>query len=102
MGSFSHNKPANSDQSDSTLQLINGQGQLQVLQATLNDISAWLETLESKSKSKKLLSIGQLRSSQDDQKKVKEFLVELERCKSTAGLVLARAIRYEHESVKQI
>ena len=91
----SHGTPANSNQSSPTLQLIKEKGQLQVLQATLNDISAWLDALGSKSKSKKL------RPHQDDERRVDRFLVELERCKLTAGLVLSRAIRYAHETAEQ-
>ena len=82
---------ANSSQSGPTLQLIKDKGQLQFLQATLNDISAWLDALGSKSKLKKLWP------PRDDQRKVDGFLVELESCKSTATLVLSLAIRYEHE-----
>ena len=97
----SNSTPLSSSQSASTLQLINGQGQLKVLQATLNNISAWLEALGSKSKPKKPFSMGQLLSSQGSQKKVEGFLVELERYKLTAGLVLSQAIRYAHETTEQ-
>ena len=96
----SNSTSANSSPTSPTLQLINNHGQLQVLQTTLDSISAWLDDLQSKSKSRKLLSMLQLRSP-DDLKKVSEFLVELERCKSTANLVLSVAIRYENESAKQ-
>ena len=96
----SNSTSANLNPSSPTLQLINNQGQLQVLQKTLDSISAWLDDLKSKSKSKKLLSMLQLRSP-DDLRKASEFLVELERCKSTASLVLSVAIRYENESAEQ-
>ena len=92
-----HSTLENSGQSGPTMQLINDQCELQALHTTLNDISAWLGVLGSKSNSKKLFSITQLRSSQDNQKKVSGFLVELESCKSSAGLVLSLAIRYEYE-----
>ena len=93
----SHITAADSSQTGPTLQLINDRGQLQLLRATLSNISTWLDTLESKSKSKKLLSVAQLRPSRDDQKKVQGFLDELESCKSTASLVLSPVIRYVHE-----
>ena len=97
----SHSTPVNLSQSSPTLQLIKDKGQLQVLQTTLDDISTWLDAsrLQSKSKLKRLLvPIG---SSQDDQKKVDGFLVELESCKLTANLVLSLAMRYEYEAVGQ-
>ena len=97
----SHSTLENSSQSSPTMQLINDQCELQALHTTLNDISAWLGVLGSKSNSKKLFSITQLRSSQDDQKKVSGFLVELESCKSSAGLVLSLAIRYVYELAEQ-
>ena len=87
----SQSPPPNSIESAPTLQLIKEKGQLQVLQMILNDISAWLDGLGSKSKLKKLWP------PRDDQRKVDGFLVELESCKSTATLVLSLAIRYEHE-----
>ena len=64
--SHSHIVAADSSQSDRTLQLINNRDQLQVLWLTLNDISAWLDTLGSRSKSKKLFSLAQLRPFRDD------------------------------------
>ena len=91
----SHSTLENSSQSSPTMQLINDQCELQVLHTTLNDISAWLDALGSKSKLKKLWS------PQDDQRKVNGFLVELESCKLTASLVLSLAMRYEHEPVEQ-
>ena len=97
----SHSTLENSSQSSPTMQLINDQCELQVLHTTLNDISAWLGVLGSKSNSKKLFSITQLRSFQDDQKKVDGFLIELESCKLTANLVLSLAMRYEYEAVGQ-
>ena len=90
----------NPSQSSLTMQLINNQGQLQVLQETLKNITAWLDALGSKSKFTTLLSILRVRS-QDDLKKVNGFLGQLERCKSTANLVLSMAIRYEIKSIEQ-
>ena len=58
----SHSALENSSQSSPTMQLINDQCELQALHTTLNDISAWLGVLGSKSNSKKLFSITQLRS----------------------------------------
>ena len=97
----SHSTLANSSQSGPTLQLIKDKGQLQVLQTTLDDISTWLDAsrLQSKSKLKRILV--PINSSQDDQKKVDGFLVELESCKLTANLVLSLAMRYEYEAVEQ-
>ena len=78
----------NTSQSGPTMQLIDNQGQLQLLKETLKSISAWLGALESESKSKKLFST--LRAwSRDDLKKVNGFLDQIERCKSTASLVLS-------------
>ena len=91
---------ANTSQSGPTMQLINNQGKLQVLQEILKSISAWLDALESKSKFTALPSMLRVRS-QDDQKKVNGFLDQLERCKSTASLVLSVAIRYGIKSAER-
>ena len=89
----SHSTLANSSQSGPTLQLIKDKGQLQVLQMALDGISTWLDTLQLQSKSKLKRLLVPNGSSQDDQKKVDGFLVELESCKLTANLVLSLVMR---------
>ena len=83
----------------SILQLIDAEGQLKKLQSTLDEISTWLSTLQLKSKSKKDIALKLLSSSRAKQKRVKQFLSELEEYKLTANLVLTMAIRYEHHSL---
>ena len=100
----SHSTPSPShftpdcSQETSTLRLIENGGRLKELQATLDAVASWLETLESKSKSKsrmkRILSTRSL-SSQGHQRRIERFLDELESCKLTAHFVLTIALKYE-------
>ena len=82
---------------NSTLQLIEDQGKLKELQITLCDISAWVNSLGSKPKMS--LSRVLLRSSQAQERRLKQFSSELAEYKSTANLVLTMAIRCEDQQV---
>ena len=83
------------DRDDSILALVDGEGQLGELRSTLDEISAWLLTLQSKPRNKMTLD---WLSSKAKQRKatIEQFSSKLERYKSTASLVLAMAVRYEH------
>ena len=83
------------DRDDSILALVDSEGQLGELRSTLDEISAWLSTLQSKPRSKMTLD---WLSSKAKQKKVtiERFSFKLEKYKSTATLVLTMAMRYEY------